>query len=119
MRYTFQGVTSVRGLETAVRKPAFFWCALFAGAVLLAAYIAGGWSIMRHPAVGRYPPAWRIERLKGAWVFLSVNHRDSAFITTRRGDRIVSVDGDRRAERTGLAPFLPFLPPGGVVRLSV
>jgi hypothetical protein len=37
----------------------------------------------------------------------------------RVGDRILSIDGDRRAERTGLAPFLPFLRPGGSLRVNV
>ena len=100
------GDKSVRGDERAKGKPPFFWGALCAGFALLIVYTAGAWSIIRHPVTGTYPPSWTIERVKGGWVIASVSPRAHSFLTVRAGDRILSIDGDRRAERTGLAPFL-------------
>jgi len=99
-------------------KPSFLGSALTAGAVMLIAYGFGAWWIVHHATTGRYPPP-----------FAYAYHNCGSLIThvypggratnLQRCARIIAVNGDARAERTGPGPFIALRPPGAPLYFEV
>src|SRR5690348_11031861 len=98
-------MSSVRG------RPRFYWFAIAAGCWMLVVYGNGIWSALTRQTIAGRPPISLIYR-QGAWTISGVYPGGPADGVLRRGDRIVSIDGDPRGARIGPGLLAQFHQPG-------
>jgi S1-C subfamily serine protease len=105
-------------MSSARGRPPFFWFALVAGCWMLLVYGNGIWSALtRETIAGRAPVSYAYR--EGAWFVTGVVPKSPADGVLRRGDRILSINGDRRAGRIGTELFVRFLDPGSQLEFGL
>ncbi|HEY1338364.1 MAG TPA: protein kinase [Bryobacteraceae bacterium] len=98
-------------MSTVRERPRFFWFAIAAGCWMLVVYGASIWSALTMDRIAGRAPMSLVYR-QGAWIVTGVYPGGPADGVLRRGDRIVSIDGDPRGARIGPALLVHFHQPG-------
>jgi hypothetical protein len=91
-------------------KPGFFWFALATGILLSCCFVYESVNLFR---IGRWQKTegWQFKRAATGWVVSQVDRDGAAAGKLQPGDRLISIDGDARVERTGPLFRLTDAPP--------
>src|SRR5215472_2556058 len=88
-------------------KSFFFWFTIVVGAGLAFAYSYTGWMLCRYSPVTDFK-GWSTDWHNGQWFVGTVHPHGLADGKLEAGDRVLAVNGDVRAAKTGLRAFEHF-----------
>ncbi len=92
-------------------KPPFYWFVLISSLVLLALFPFQLTQILRHSDTVSMP-GWFASSSPSGWIVSHVPANGPAAGKLHKGDKLLAINGDTRAARTGSDPFLAHMAPG-------